>query len=428
MNNRLDELESRMHDALPTDPGSNGPNRGPDHEPAPIRAQPIIGIKPEAIPSRPWIFGRRFVRRAVTATIAPPGVGKTMLAVHEAVALASGADWAGMRVDEPVPVWLFNNEEDADELYRRLFAVLDHMDISFEAVAPRLFINSGVDGQAFVVAAKDQNGTVIVMPQVEQCLAEIKRLSIGVFIVDPFVSTHTLNENDNSEVAVAAGLFREIARQGECAVNLIHHTRKPPMGTSEGHAGNADTARGASALIGVARIVHTLFTASATDAQRLEIPDDERLSYVRLDGAKANYSAVDETTWFRRESVVLPNGDEIGVLTPVDMTNFEDAAAAAQQERYRSIIAKLLTLVDDEMSLNKAGLALIDQRETLFPKYKGRDFGGKCPQSVRNEIEAAIVSRITVNETTFVIEENERSERGVNRRAKVLIRMSAEAD
>ncbi len=394
-------------------------------EPAPIRAEPITGLKPEAIPPRPWIFGHRYIRRAVTATIAPAGASKTTLGMHQAIAIASGTDWAGLTVHQRTPVWIFNNEEDKHELERRLFAALDHMSVPYAAVEKRIYLNSGVEGRPLVVAAKDRKGTVVALPDVDGCIAEIKRLGIGVFIVDPFVSTHTVSENDNAEVDAAAGLVRVIARRGECAVDLVHHTRKPAAGSSESHAGNADTARGASALIAVARVVHTLFTASAADAQRFKIADNERLRYVRLDGAKANYNLLDETIWFRRESVTLPNGDEVGVLTPVDMSALEDAAALAKQERHRTIIARLLTLVDDTMTLNKAGLALIDQRETLFPNYRDRDFGGKCPVTIRREIEAAVAANVTVNGESFVVVANEDPTNpagGANRQAKVLRR------
>ena len=83
-------------------------------------------------------------------------------------------------------------------------------------------------------------------------------------------------------------MFRDIARSGNCSVLLVHHTAKPPQGTSDGHAGNMNTARGASALVGVARVVQTLFGMSETDAQQNGISRDDRHQYLRLDDAKAN--------------------------------------------------------------------------------------------------------------------------------------------
>jgi hypothetical protein len=43
------------------------------------------------------------------------------------------------------------------------------------------------------------------------------------------------------------------------------------------------TARGASALVGVARIVETLFTMSPKDGERYRVQEEDRRLYVRLD-------------------------------------------------------------------------------------------------------------------------------------------------
>ena len=113
---------------------------------------------------------------------------------------------------------------------------------------------------------------MIRLPDVDACIQHIKAHDIGVFIVDPFVETHEVSENSNEQIKAVAVMFRDIARKGECAVMLVHHTAKPPQGTSDGHAGNMNTARGASALVGVARIVQTLFSMSAKDAERYGVP------------------------------------------------------------------------------------------------------------------------------------------------------------
>ena len=80
-----------------------------------------------------------------------------------------------------------------------------------------------------------------------------------------------------------------------------------------------NTARGASALVGVARVVQTLFSMSEADAERLGVGTDERHLYLRLDDAKANLGLISgEAAWYRRKSVTIANGDEVGVLVPHD--------------------------------------------------------------------------------------------------------------
>ena len=173
-------------------------------------------------------------------------------------------------------------------------------------------LNSGAD-RPLLFARIDRNGTVIRQPDVDGCIEQIREHNIGLFVVDPFVETHEVNENSNEQIKMVAAMFREVARATHCAVLLVHHTAKPPQGTSDGHAGNMNTARGASALVGVARVVQTLFAMSDKDADRYDIPSEQRHLYLRLDDAKANLGLVNPNAhWFRRVGVEIANGDEIG--------------------------------------------------------------------------------------------------------------------
>ncbi len=126
-----------------------------------------------------------------------------------------------------------------------------------------------------------------------------------------------------------ARMFRAIAKKTNCAVLLVHHTRKAPQESSEGHAGNMDSARGASALMGVARVALTLYGMSPKDGKQYGLPDEQRHLHVRLDDAKANMALMArEPRWFKRTSVRLPNRntaetlqcDEVGVLEPVTLS------------------------------------------------------------------------------------------------------------
>jgi len=217
------------------------------------------------LPRRPWVLGRSLIRGHVTVEVAPPGVGKSTLSIEQAVAIVTGEAITGQEVHETGKVWVCNIADDAVELKRRLAAVLQHWNIPFAAVRGQLALNSGAD-RPLMVARADRDGNVIRLPDVDACIEQIRAQGIRVLIVDPFVETHAVEENANEQIKAVAALFREIARKGDCAVLLVHHTAKPPQGSSDGHAGNMNTARGASALVGVARVVQTLFAMSARDA------------------------------------------------------------------------------------------------------------------------------------------------------------------
>ena len=51
-------------------------------------------------------------------------------------------------------------------------------------------------------------------------------LSIDAVIVDPFVSCHRVPENDNGGMDVVAKAWARIARDANCAVELVHHVQE----------------------------------------------------------------------------------------------------------------------------------------------------------------------------------------------------------
>ena len=374
----------------------------PTEEVRPPLAASIIETLDVAMLSRRrrcWLLGRSLLRGSVTLQVAPPGVGKSTLGIEQAVAVVTGRAITGQEVHEQAKAWIYNNEDDADELKRRLAAVLQRWHIPFDEVRGRLALDSGAD-RALLVARADRDGNVIRLPDVDACLSQVREHGIGVFVVDPFVETHEVNENANAEIKAVAAMFREIARTGDCAVMLVHHTTKPPQGSSDGHAGNMNTARAASALTGIARIVQTLFSMSARDAERYAVAEEDRRLYVRLDDAKANVALItDQARWFRRESVAIANGDEVGVLMPEALEPAGGSAEGAGTDLHRTIIACLLARVSDpEIGLNAAGKLLAWGRDDRFAKYRQPDSRGnqRVSQTLRRAILAACRGNICI--------------------------------
>lgn len=351
------------------------------------------------LPRRRWLLEGTFLRANVTVEVAPPGAGKSTLGIEQAVAIVAGRPITGHQAHEQTKVWIYNNEDDGDELKRRLAAVLQHWSIPFAEVKDRLALNSGAD-RPLLVAKADRAGNVIRLPDVDACIEHIKAHGIGVFIVDPFLETHEVNENSNEQIKAVAVMFREIARGGECSVMLVHHTAKPPQGSSDGHAGNLNTARGASALVGVARIVQTLFAMSPKDAERHGVPEEEHHLYVRLDDAKANVRLIGgEARWYRRVGVTIANSDEVGVLVPEQLEPADNATCDDLDDLHRTIIAALLAQVsEDEISLNAAAKRLAWSGHTRFERYRETDPKGnqRATRPFRGAILGACRRRICI--------------------------------
>lgn len=290
------------------------------------------------IPPRPWILGHHLMRGKVTLIIAPPGVGKSTASLTMAMSVATGKELFGIPVYEAGAVGVINNEDDVAEMRRRVTAIQKFHKIQPSELKGRFFLQSGEDMQ-FIIAKRNKEKNITPHHK-DDIIAFCKAHSIKVLFVDPFLETHEADENDNRQINEVARMYRDVAQQADCAIVLIHHTRKLPGSSSTGHAGNADSGRGASSLVGVARIVCTLYDMSESDAKHYGVAEEERHLYVRFDDAKANLSLKsNQALWYRRETVCLANGDKVGVLCVAN--NLQNAVAPKATEQASKLLAAI---------------------------------------------------------------------------------------
>ena len=167
--------------------GSNRP------EAISLRPEFLDGLDLGSLPSRRWILGRALLRGHLSLLVAPAGVGKSTHGIARAVAIASGRDLTGEAVHESVRTWIYNAEDDDDELKRRLGAVLQHHAVPFDDIRGRLALNLGAD-RPLLFARADRKELVIRQPDVDASIAQIREHDIGLFVVDPFIETHEVDE------------------------------------------------------------------------------------------------------------------------------------------------------------------------------------------------------------------------------------------
>lgn len=256
------------------------------------------------IPPRAWLYGTALVRRYITVMVAPGGVGKTAWSVAVGLSLAHGRGLIGDWVHQQANTLMCCLEDPEDEFDRRIAAGMIRHRLAPEDLDGAVYHINGRD-RRLVLAALDADGLSVTYPDKDALLEQIRALEIGCVIVDPFVNSHELEENSNPHINAAARAWAEIAEAGNCAVLLIHHTRKGAA------AGDIDAARGASALIGAARAGFTLTAMTSEEAAEFGIPEAERRRHVRLDDAKANLAPPSEKArWFRLDSVQLGNAND----------------------------------------------------------------------------------------------------------------------
>jgi hypothetical protein len=306
-----------------------------DAAPKSAETRPPIVAEPEpaeaaSVPARPWLIRGLAMIGQVTLLVAPGGAGKSTITFAAANAVCRVDGRFIGRAVEPKrcgAVWMANNEDPLTELHLRQRAFRAHWLEPVKAAFPLLFSSGQVRAFRVTQQIKLASGALIQKPlDVDAAIEFMRANDVKMFIVDPFVETHDADENDNAAMAAVAAQYRTIAQRAGAAVVLVHHTRKAQAASSDGHAGEMDSARGAGSVANVARIGLTLYGMSEKDAKRYGVPPDRRHRFVRLDDAKANLTLTSgEPRWFEKVSVDVPAIDEdgtrvnepVGVLVPV---------------------------------------------------------------------------------------------------------------
>jgi hypothetical protein len=311
-------------DACLADPEFGGEATDPDANAADAEAR---GLSPAAItaelladiPPRPWLYGRHYCRKMISATASTGGTGKSTIQTVEAISMALGRDLLAPGQPElvtgPLRVWVHNGEDPLDEIRRRFAGALKHHGVHPDELGRRLVITSG--RQDRIIMARDVQGTTIAMPEArEAVVSAIREHRADVLILDPFISTHQVNENSNPAIEMVTFEWRAIAEETDCAVDFTHHFRKTNGSTEP----SADDIRGASALLGSVRAARVMAPMPKEEAEAARIDPKDRRRYIYEANAKANmHLATDERRWYFLASVTLDNAtdpypaDSIGV-------------------------------------------------------------------------------------------------------------------
>ena len=327
----------------------------------------------KTIPKKDWVMSSRFLRREVNIDAGPGGQGKSLLAINNAVTIASGIPLSGpdFRVKEPQPVLIYNLEDSLDEVRLRVGAMLKGHNLTQKDIGNRIHIASGRDMPLKLVSFVD--GTLkIEEAEIERLKAYIKEFGIAGVFIDPFVKTHCISENDNMGIDKVAQSFTRIATEANCFVNVAHHVRK--QGKLERnvcdnpYAGDADILRGASALKDNARGVYTVFNMQSYEAEKYPILNPENYKrFVRADLAKANYQAYSSVpTWYEKISVELDNDTSVCMkcvplvknpITKKDITKAQDIAELLEYlQTKKGPIITLKQITDEALKLPYAYL------------------------------------------------------------------------
>jgi hypothetical protein len=316
-----------------------------------------------------FLYGKNLLRKTVSATAATGGTGKSSKSIVEALAMTTGRPLLGVAVPKmfsteqthdtlatrddgdaasdphiddalldriksepcgglsknktdnaPKPmllrVLLINLEDNREAVDKRIAAAMRHYKLTKEDVGGRLFTIAKGE-LSFKIAVQSRSGVVVRNEAaINGLTAFLIENKIDVLSIDPFIATHSVNENDNTAIRNVIECYDTIAEAANCAVSIWHHTRK-----ANGQDASIDSARGAGAFIDACRSVRVLETMSKTEAKELGL--GHAGSYFRSFNGKLNFAPpTDKSDWFQIVSISLGNdvlfGDEVGVVEAWD--------------------------------------------------------------------------------------------------------------
>ncbi len=183
-------------------------------------------------PQTQWLVEELWTEQAVGILGGEPKCCKSFLALDVAVSVASGtACLRQFPVRRSGPVLLFPAEDSLAVVRQRLEGIAAAAQVCFASLpvqvitAPSLRLDTAIDRERLAHTVQQQRPVLL--------------------ILDPLIRLHRVDENDATQIAALLSYLRELQRQFQLAVMLVHHARKDSQSSRPGQA-----LRGSSELHG----------------------------------------------------------------------------------------------------------------------------------------------------------------------------------
>jgi RecA-family ATPase len=296
-------------------------------------------------PEREWAVENRIPMYQPHLTTGHGAIGKSLLELTRAVAHVLGKPWLGMAVRQG-PVIYLGAEDEADELHRRLEAIVRHYGASFSDIVGGLHLLSYV-GEDCLLGIPDNRGIIQPTDLFHRLLADAIRINPVSVTIDTLTDVYAGDEIDRNQTTQFVKLLQHIAIKARCSVAILAHPSNAGMATGSGLSGSTGWHN---------KVRSRLYMRSPTTAKGEEIDSDVR----ELQFLKNNYGKQGDSIQIRWDAGVFVLENAPGSLKKIARDSNDD-------HRFLELLAKY----DDQGRKMSHKVAAKDYAPRVFAAEKG---------------------------------------------------------
>jgi RecA-family ATPase len=218
---------------------SEMPLNGSGRNHAPVAPLPVVSIASfdgDPAPERQWIVRELVPARDITDLAGDGGIGKSLIALQLAVAMATATDWLG-HMPTPGRVLYLSCEDEITEIRRRTEIIAKRKSIGLADLAD-IHVIDLTTAAATELAAPDGKQRIALTGLFQSLTATIEVLRPALAIVDTRADVFGGNEIDRGQVRFFIRALRRLCLDQDMATLLLSHPSVAGMASGTGQSGS----------------------------------------------------------------------------------------------------------------------------------------------------------------------------------------------
>jgi RecA-family ATPase len=265
----------------------------------------VSDLAGETAPARRWLINEFVPMRNVTNYTGDGGIGKSLVALQLAVAVALGRKWLGMPVLESGPVIVYSAEDEFDETWRRLEDICREMPVEIGDLN-NLHVAS-MAGMDAMLSVADDSRMMEPTPLWDKLVSKAEAVKPKLVVIDTSADVYGGDENTRQQVKQFVGMLVGLSFDVDCAVVLLSHPSVSGMIDGTGRSGTTGWNNAFRSRLYQDRVVMIV------DGKPVELDPDLRV----LRNNKLNYGRKGKEVRIRWKKGIFVNED-VAEISPTE--------------------------------------------------------------------------------------------------------------